>query len=667
MKPAPRTLRLLAAAALVCATAAPASATQRPTPRPPAPAQKSKGARGVRDTKDAKGAKDSKDAKARERQSAVAALLEAFETARACEHAGDRVSLQADAADALWPLDAPAARSLLRRAWEFTTDPNAPAAFRPEEEGGRFGPRELILSARHHIITRAAKHDAAMAEEFMQEFERGLPAEEDVEPTGTGPWGRGAGREASALNTRRLWAANSLLDEGAHESAAAVAAPAVADGPNIPLLRFLLRLRAFGPDEADALYLRLLGVTRADASADANDVLLLSSPVVSPEVIALVEPDGSTYLAPAGRSQGDPPAATPASARARRAFYDTAAAVLLRQPAARDEAGAPRALANYFAVGRLLPHFEREAPQHVAPLRARLAGLVQEVDEARRAALSAQMNVEKLTPRNPPDPLQPQTDAISRADDAGRDGALFDAASAAALRRLWERGRKFAGEIADPKTRRAAFLFIALRQVSSAGEAFRDEDAADDFERAAAFVRGADVPAAARAYGLAQAAELAARKGKKKRAAELFDEAAGAAASVDRGTATRVALLSLLAESAARSEPARAWGLLAELAAAVNEQDARPRTEEAADDPCAGVTVETSENAYCVELSERVPEPEEVFAALARLDLARALTEARSLKGPYRRASALIHAARVVNPVRGRDAMLTPPPAAGRL
>jgi hypothetical protein len=632
VKPAPRTICLLAVLVVACATCATATtATQKPTPRAPAKAR---------------AAKDAKGAKARARQSVVAALLEAAEAARGVEHPVDGVMLLADAADALWPLDEAAARALLRRAWEVTTDPNALTRFRPEEEGGRFGARELILSARRHVITRAARHDARLAEGYMQDFERGLPAEEGgEEPTGTGEWGRGAGREASEMNTRRLWAATALLNEGAYESAAAVAAPAVADGPNLPLLRFVVGLRQHAPREADALYLRLVEVTRADPNADANDVLMLSTLVVSPEVLALIEPDGSTYLAPAGAR----PNPTPVPPPARRAFYDAAAAVLLRQAPARGEGEAARALANYFAVGRLLPFFEREAPQYVAPLRARLAGLTQDIDEARRAAVSSQMKVERVTPRNPPDSLQSQLDALARADsDESRDAARFDAASAAAHHKLWDRARGFAGEIGDGKTRRAAFLIIAVQQVGSAGEAFRDADDAEDFERAAAFARAADAPPAARAYGLAQAAELAARKGRRKRAGELFDEAVAAAASVERGTALHVELLTLLAELAARTDAARAWPLAAEMVAAHNEREGRPESEEASAAECAGVWVETSQSAYCVELSEKGKGPEDVFAALARLDLGRALGEARPLRNNYLRARALISAARAV-------------------
>lgn len=591
--------------------------------------------------------------KARERRLAAAALAEAAESARAFADPSEKVNVQAEAADALWPLDEPAARALLRRAWEVTTAPGALDAFKPEEEGARFGPRERIRAARQSVITRAARHDIRLAESYMQDLEVGIAEEEEGEGAAAdAERGAGARREPSPEGWRRLWTAQALLENGDYAMAAAAAAPLVAEGASRPFLDFLFRLRARSPRDADPLYLRLLERTRADAAADANDVLLLSTPVVSPELFATVEADGSTSLRPfprvdgGGRAEAD----APLPPALRRAFFETAAAVLLRQTPSRGGASrtAGDGLAPYFAVGRLLPFFEREAPQYVAPLRARLSALAQEIDEAKRAAVSSQMNVRRLTPQNPADPLQRQLSELARAaGDEERDRARFDAVSAAAHRKLWDRARQLAGEIGDARTRRGAFLLLAVEQVKNLKEAFREGEAADDYERAAAFARSADVPAGVRAYGLAQAAELAALKGQKRRASELLGEAAAAAAQVDRGADLRVVVLTLLTSSAARFDAARAWELLAELSAAVNERAGRPEVED--EEGCAEIKVETADNAYCLYLDERFPEPEEVFAAAARLDLARALAEARALNAGVTRARALIYAARAAD------------------
>lgn len=574
---------------------------------------------------------------------AVAALLEAAEAARALADPSEKVSLQAEAADALWPLDEPAARSLLRRAWELTTAPDALEAFRPAEEGGRYGAREFIRSARQRVITSVARRDVKLAESFMEEFERGLPPEEEegaeeIPAEGNRP--NAARREPSAAGWRRIWTANALVEAGDYAAAASVLAPLTAEGVSVPFLDLLFRLRARSPQDADPLYLRLLERTRADAAPDANDVLLLSTPVVSPQLFVTMGADGSASLRPAAGGAADPSAA-PA---VRRAFFETAAAVLLRESHARD-AGGDASLTSYFAVGRLLPFFEREAPQHVAALRARLAALAQGLDESSRDSVSTNMHTQRVTPRNAPDPLHLQLNELSQAaTDEERDLARFNAVSAASLRKLWERGRQFAGAIGDAQTRRAAFLILAAEQVKTIGDAYGEEEA-DDYERAAAFTRAADVPGAMRAQGFAQAAELAARRGKRKRAAELFGEAVGLSAQADRGTELRAALLSLLTLSASRFDAARAWELLPELVAAVNEAEARPRSEEEFEE-CRGVRIEPAVNTYCVELADPLPEPAEVFAAMARHDLGRSLSEARALKGDYARARALILAAR---------------------
>ncbi|HWS56056.1 MAG TPA: hypothetical protein VN228_18090, partial [Pyrinomonadaceae bacterium] len=118
--------------------------------------------------------------------------------------------------------------------------------------------------------------------------------------------------------------------------------------------------------------------------------------------------------------------------------------------------------------------------------------------------------------------------------------------------------------------------------------------------------------------------------------------AAAAAAQADRGTGLRVVAYTLLAASAARSEDARAWELLTELAAALNEAEGRPEDAEG----CAEIKVETAENAFCLQLDEEFTQPEEAFGAAARLDPARALAEARSIKDHATRALSLIAAAR---------------------
>jgi hypothetical protein len=240
--------------------------------------------------------------KAREAREAVAALREVAEDARSFEDLYESTRAQSDAADALWPYDEPTARAVLRRAWEAASAPGAEDKVQGfgASEDPREDARNTLTTARRFIIKAAIKHDPRLADTFMRDFERGLADESsstkrDEQPAaqtgerdeGSSPPSRGR-RSLSPSDWQRLIIADQLSDEGEFKSAAQVVAPLVARGPTQPLLSFILALRRRDARDADALYLRLLEVTRADADADANDVLILSTPVVSPDLYVTV-------------------------------------------------------------------------------------------------------------------------------------------------------------------------------------------------------------------------------------------------------------------------------------------------------------------------------------------------------------------------------------------
>src|SRR5205085_4311808 len=138
---------------------------------------------------------------------------------------------------------------------------------------------------------------------FMREFERGLRAEaqhsaQDEQPAtrqderDADPSAPARGRRAlSPYDEQRLIIASQLYDEGEFGRAAELLAPLVARGPSQPLVSFIAALRRHAARDADSLYLRLLERTRADADANANDVLVLSTPVVSPDLYVFVNAD----------------------------------------------------------------------------------------------------------------------------------------------------------------------------------------------------------------------------------------------------------------------------------------------------------------------------------------------------------------------------------------
>jgi len=591
----------------------------------------------------------------RETRAAVAALKEAAELARSFEDVYQSVRTQAEVADAVWPFEEQWARSVLRRAWDAT---NAPGA---EEHVQRFGtsddPREDALDAlmltRRFVIKVALKHDQRLGELLISELERGEAARSSA-----GAQGRttDADESASLLRRRtlspagrqRLAPAQQLFDDGDSRAAASVVAPVIAEGATPELLIFILRLRAQEPAAADALYLRLLVAARSDPLADANDVLLLSTPVVSPQLIVYLNADGSAGFMPlrfVRADLSDADVSLPAAARL--AFFETAGAVLLRQRPARAAAG-DDAAAVYFAVGRLLPFFEREAPQLAPALNARLVALAAELEASRREALKSKMEVSSLTRKNPADPLAFLLEEVRRAtNSAERDFARLVLVSQAARRALWERARTASEEIENSEARRGARLAIAIQQVSTVGEAYEDEGA-DGVERAVAFVKAADVPPEARSLGLAQAAELASRAGAAARADALLAEATELASAADRGT-QRTSALAHVTLSAARAGAARVWELLPAFVRAADETDELRYGAMLLD-----FNVGTSERELWVTAPGGAVGLDQLFAEAARLDAIKTLTEARGFADEELRAASLLAAGRAALAKGGR-------------
>ena len=665
MKSAPRQngspfIALLAACGVLVACIAPVlaqSAARESAPRTPSKESRQTPAR----------KNGAKARERRERQQAVAALFEVADAAHSLEDLDARAEVLLLAAAALWPADAPAARAIFRRAWETATAADLADTKRRAEELRAKRPEGSAVSvaettrARYGALAAVARRDPRMAETLLTELKPTPTDESDDEERGTSepvaderanPRRAGGERGLSPRGRQRLMVAwDLLLDHGEPLRAAQLAAPLVAEGPVREFVRFILQLRPHAQREADALYLQLLGRTASDSTADANDVLVLSSYIVSPRVFITVSGEGSVGLYAMGPETGEDVEGRDVPLAVRRAFYDVAAALLLRPSPAR--ATEPEVLAEsaarFFAAGRLLPFFERDAPQYAPQLRERIDALASGIEEARRERLSAHMRTESLSRKNPSDPLEKylkeMSDPVKRAE---RMGLRLRAVAEAARLKLWDRARNLAADIADADARRVASTLIACYQIKHLSEAYADDDDENDFERAARFAREADVPPSVHARGLAQAAEMAERKGKRARALELLEEAVSFALRAEKGSDQRLDAILTLAAIAARLDPARAWELLPEVvrtsnAADAPEGEATPRAASA-----ATISQIVSDNGDELEKIFEPFRPEELFATMARGDFARALAEAKALEDGVTRASSIIAASRAV-------------------
>ncbi|MCA1633632.1 MAG: hypothetical protein LC802_07920 [Acidobacteria bacterium] len=650
----PRTIKLAVALLLACGLDMSAADAQERGARPPtqaAPAadtrQTSKAPRGAK-------ARARSERARSEKRRAVALLLDVGSNAREIEALYQRASILASCADALWEADQQSARSLFSRAWETATESDD-AELKEEQTDGRYGDLpERFTRARDLALTTVARRDARMAETFLRSLVEWLGRQESSARGAFDDSEAAASRNIGPLNEftqsgQRLLLAFSLLDEETYKSAVAVAEPALAEGVSGILVEFLLRLREQNADVADGLFLRLLERTRTDARSDANDVLLLSSYVLTPRLLAVVDRRGSIQFRTLDAPSADGAAeASASSRRARAAFFDAAVAILLRPAQAGTTPTGGDTVALYFAAGRLLPFFEREAPQLASALRTRLSSLAAEIEAARRDSLDSQMKLQRLTPENTDDPLRKWLDMADATRDNPklRDSVRLSAATEAAKRKLWDRARRLADEIENEESRQAARFIIGARQITSLSEAFADGND-DDFEKAASFARQVElspvVSPALRAYGLAEAAELAARRGKRARAIALLDEAFSFAQQAENRTSPRAAATLMVAITAARVDSPRVWETLVMAVAALNEGKEFPGNfvqfgfdgvkyfpgeQEALHDAFRSFTVE------------------ELFDEVARKDLERAVAEARNLKNSFSRALALVAAAR---------------------
>ncbi|HWS99490.1 MAG TPA: hypothetical protein VN256_04390 [Pyrinomonadaceae bacterium] len=590
-----------------------------------------------------------KAAERAKRAEAAALLVEAADKARSFDDLFYRARVQALAADALWPQDERQARAIFRRAWEAAeASDKAEQEEAASEAGALPGAVPKVTDARDEVLRKAAARDPRLAESFLRALASG---KDESNASGNEPPPRTAWRELSPSGARRLALANELLAAGQVQNAARVAAPLVNEGVSANLIAFILRLGARDVTEAHALYTRLLGHAGADPRTDANAVLLLSAPVISPELMAVVDDFGSLQFRALPPPNSNPGSAWNTTAfRRAPAFWSLAAAVLSRPLPPRDALTMQELMARFYATGRLLPYFEdSSSPQavHAPALRARFSELFNEIEAGRREQLSSQFGLNQIMPTGYVDPLRSQTDELARATDPQERAVIALSMVRTAVRnRYWDRARRAAAEIEDEAVRARVLSFIQVHQVKDITRAYED-DKEDNSEGVAKFTRGADVPPFAKAWGLAQAAVIAARKKKpaaevKQAVAQLINEAEDFASRVQRGSRERVAAYGVVTMAAARADAERAWELLSktvEAANAVEDFTGDDPSFDLAGDEAAAAAEEFSVEAEVFRLDQ-------IFATMAHLDFDKALAEARALKGGEPQAFATIAVAK---------------------
>ncbi|HEX6185259.1 MAG TPA: hypothetical protein VFZ44_15345 [Pyrinomonadaceae bacterium] len=582
------------------------------------------------------------------RASAVSLVSALAEEARAFGETALRSRVQARAADALWDTDRERARALFQRAWEAAEAHDKDTQNLSDAERrrraiaqGAAGSRGL-LNMRREVAILASKRDRELGEEFLSKMDEARKAEESsattAAPAATQGPAQPQGQPFNPDNpppamAQRLGLAQQLLNDGdvehAMQFADPVLYPVTTHGMNI-----LNTLREKDAAAADKRFLALVTRAASDPSADANSVSLLASYPFTPFLYVTVKPNGNAHTRQ-WRSNTAPPAGF--DPRVREAFLNAAAQILLRPlpPPEEDRTSSGR-IGGYVVTTRMLPLFDRHAPDKAALLRARQALLAQDTPEKNRRP-DDKLLTRGVVPEDPNrDKVQETLNKLEQAKSPAERDMLYFQAAMESLEKDPARARELAEKIEDVDTRKQLISFMAFQQVQ---DAVRDKRADD----ALRLSRGDELTRVQRAWGLTEAARLLA-KDQPGRAGEAVDEAAAEARRIDDGTPERVRALVAVATQLAALDRARAWELMGEV---VKSANALPGF--SGEDGEITVRVEfKSGGAMTQNINVESFDLSNVFAALAREDFDRAAALARTLKSEGPRAVATLAIARSV-------------------
>ncbi|MDT7690568.1 MAG: hypothetical protein QOE46_3327 [Acidobacteriota bacterium] len=579
------------------------------------------------------------------RASAVSLVSSLADEARAFRDPALRARVQARSADALWDTERERARALFRRAWEAAEAADRDDKNLSDEErrrraiaqggAGARGP----LNLRREVVSLAAKRDRELGEEFLAQMDESRKSE-DTGATAAGaqvpvqtPEQRINPDNPPPAMAQRLGLAQQLLDDGDTERAMQFADPALYP-VNTFGMNILNGLREKDAVAADQRFLSLVSRAAVDPLSDANTVSLLSSYVFTPFLYVTVRPDGNSHTR-RWRGDNSPPANM--DARMREAFLSTAAQILLRPlpPLDQDRSSSGR-IGGYVVATRMLPLFDRYAPDKAAALRARQALLAQDTPEENKRP-DDPLLTRGITPEDPNrDRVQDSLDRLDSAKSSGERDMIYFRAAMDALGSDPARAHELANKIEDTDTRKQLVAYMAFQLIEDAVRAKKADDALR-------LSRSDELTRVQRAWGLTEASRLLAKE-QPGRAVEALDEAAAEARRIDDASPERVRALVAVATQLAMLDHTRAWELMNEVVKSANAL---------ADFSGEGgeITVRVefkSGGAMTQNFNVESFDLTGIFAALAREDFDRAAALARTLKGEGPRSVATLAVARSV-------------------
>ena len=496
---------------------------------------------------------------AEQRTFAVSQLISLADEARSYRDLALRPHVLVRVADTIWDADSDTARRIFRRAWETAEAADADAQSQKIED------RELQMVAaikrasgidsRNEVLRTAARRDHALGEEFLAKLK-----DQNKEDSGS----KNSSGSNSEDSARRLRLAHQLLDDGQVDQALEFAAPAL-NQVSVASIGFLSALRIKRAGVADEEFAMLLAQAEIDPASDANTASLLSSYAFTPGYYITFNPDGGSSWG-FGEEKLPPPDLPPVL---RAAFFKVAATILLRPlpPPDQDYTTSGR-VGKYMVINRLLPLFDRYAPDSAAALRSQLASLTTETPKNRMPdpdRMASSMNEVLKPTTSAGDILQRMQERLDHTRTSQeRDAILRDAAS-----ELADQGDPRAKDVADrideTDMRNKVRGYVDFQLVRFA---FKKRDATEGLRLA----KSGQLAHPERVWAYVQAARLLA-KPERSRPVDVLEEAIVEAKRIDLSDPDRARGLFAVATQFVTIDGARAWEIIGDAVKAANSAE----------------------------------------------------------------------------------------------
>lgn len=542
-----------------------------------------------------------------------------------------RAYIQARVAEALWSTDAEQARQLFRRAWDAAEAADQEVARKAEEASRKSTDSNpglgTYVNSRNDVLRLAGVSDSKLADEFINKLGEAVERETgNTNPASSG----GAGLSAlSTAEARRLDIARQLAQNGDVQRASQFAAP-VLNKVTEQTVHFLASLRLKDADAADSQYAALLRRSASDAASDANTVSLLSSYVFTPNFFVTVAANSDATSNQLGSLA--PPAQFPSELRAM--FFQTAAQILLRPlpPPDQDTTSSGR-IGLYFTITRLLPLFERYAPNYVQDLRTQLIPLttpasLERFDPNKSKLLNYGLNAKDTTAEESLETIDP-----SRITDSSERDSLYANAAHLAATKGDERARDLVERIGDTEQRKQVRSYIDVVLVT---HAISQKDA----EKVLRLISNGDLTRFQRAWALTEAARLV-RQTDRPHALQLLDDAASEARRIADTDPERIRALLAVATQFHDLDLVRTWQVVEELVKSANKAERYT-----GGDGVINVRFSVKDNTTVKTVSTPTSSLSGIFSLLAKDDFNRAVFTAQNLNAQGPRAIGLISVAR---------------------